>query len=238
MRPHDYNYIKQNGAPYEGMLALGDNMEVYTYDGSLGFFKKLFRKIKKGTKKAIKKAKQLAKKLLKKIPGGKYLLKLGEKLWKVSKKLVGPLAKLVGPIAKKLAPIAALIPGYGPAIAAGLHMTGKISGLMKKFNVKVAKKKGDPVGKLRFKSDKDAAKFQEALKAEAEKESRKGGTLNKPASPGGRMKHKPGSRPLHSSPGGRMKHRPGSRPLHSSPGGRMKHRPGSRPIRRVTRATA
>lgn len=155
---HDYQYLKYNNTPYHGMVALGDNGQVYSYDEGLGFFKKLL-------KKAKRRAKRIAKRVLKKIPGGKYLLRLGEKLWKISKKLVKPLVKYVGPLAKKLAPIAALIPGYGPAIAAGLHATGKIANLMKKFGVVV--KKGKEVGKLAFPSDRVAKAFETELKKEA-----------------------------------------------------------------------
>lgn len=162
--PADYQYLKYRSTPYDGMLALGDNGAVYQYDGSLGFFKKLFKKV-------VGKVKDIGKKVLKKLPGGKYLLRLGSKLWAISKKLVGPLMKIVGPLAKKLAPVAALIPGYGPAIAGALYTTGKIADLMKKYNVKLTGKTGE-ISKLRFPSDVTAKKFQAALvqAAQARKE--------------------------------------------------------------------
>ena len=190
MAPADYNYIRETGRPYQGMLALGDNLEVYSYDGNLGFFKKLFRKAKKGLKKIGKKAKSLAKKLLKKLPGGKYLLKLGKKLWKVSKKLLAPLTKFVGKYAAKLAPIAALIPGYGTAIAAGLYTAGKVAKLMNKFGVKVTKKKGDPVGKVKFKSGAAGKAFQKALKKAAKAEKKKGKRVD------GKRRGSRGGRPM------------------------------------------
>jgi len=179
LQPRDYSYIKRVGYPLHGMLALGDDLEVYQYDSGLGFFKKLFKKVRKKVNKVRKKIRSVAKKLLKKIPGGKALLKLGKKIWKVSKKLLRPLTKFVGKYAKKLAPIAALIPGYGPAIAAGLHMSGRIANIMNKHGVKVLSKKGDKVGKLRFKSDKAAKAFKMDLKKAAKAEKRKGGSLNK-----------------------------------------------------------
>lgn len=178
LQPKDYNYIKTVGYPLHGMMALGDDLEVYQYDSGLGFFKKLFKKVRKKVNKVRKKIRKVAKKLLKKIPGGKALLKLGKKIWKVSKKILKPLTKFVGKYAKKLAPIAALIPGYGPAIAAGLHMSGRIANIMNKHGVKVLSKKGDKVGKLRFKSDKAAAAFKKDLTAAAKAEKRKGGSLN------------------------------------------------------------
>lgn len=174
LRPRDYQYIRRFQRPYMGMLALGDDLEVYEYDTNLGFFKKLFKKIKKKVKAVRKKIRKVAKKLLKKIPGGKALLKLGKKVWKISQKILKPLTKFVGKYAKKLAPIAALIPGYGPAIAAGLHTAGKIANLMNKYSVKVVTKKGSKVGKVRFPSGKKAKAFQKALKKAAKAEKRKG----------------------------------------------------------------
>jgi hypothetical protein len=184
VRPHDYNYLKENpGCPYQGMLALGDDLEVYSYDTNLGFFKKLFKRVKKRVKKSVRKlaakARSVAKKLLKKLPGGKYLLKLGAKLWKVSKKLLKPLTKFVGKYAKKLAPIAALIPGYGPAIAAALHTSGKIANLMNKVGAKITTKKGEPVAKVKFPSKKAAKVFEKMLKAQAKKEKKRGKKLKK-----------------------------------------------------------
>ena len=166
LRPDDYNYIRANGSPYHGMLGLGDNGEIYTYDGFAGFFKKLFRRIKSGVKKVVGAVRKVARKVLKKIPGGKYLLKLGQKVWAVSKKLLRPLAKFVGKYATKLAPIAALIPGYGPAISAALYTAGKVAKIMNQFDVKLTGQKGQP-RKLVFKSDKHAHAFQAALKKAA-----------------------------------------------------------------------
>jgi len=184
VRPDDYNYIKGVGYPYQGMLALGDDLEVYSYDTNLGFFKKLFKRAKKAVKKVVRKvaskAKSVARKILKKLPGGKYLLKLGKKLWAVSKKLLKPLTKFVGKYAKKLAPIAALIPGYGPAIAAALHTSGKIANMMNKVGAKITSKKGDPVAKIKFPSGKAGKKFQKILKAAAKKAKKQGKSLNKP----------------------------------------------------------
>lgn len=165
LAPQDYVYIQQHGMPYHGMLGLGDNGYPYEYDSNLGFFKKLFRRVKK-------RVSRIARKVLKKLPGGKYLLRLGKKVWKLSKKLVRPLAKFVGKYATKLAPVAALIPGYGPAIAAALYTAGKVARLMNKYGVKLTGKKGNP-RKLRFPSGKAAKAFQNALKraAKARKQS-------------------------------------------------------------------
>lgn len=201
LAPHDYDYLAANGSPYHGMLALGDNGEVYQYDGLGNIFKKLRKKAKKMAKRLKKVAKKAAKKVLAKIPGGKYLLKLGRKLWKISKKLVRPLAKFVGKYAAKLAPIAAMIPGYGPAIAAGLHTAGKIGKMMTKYGAALTGKKGK-VRKLKFKSDKHAQQFQKALKKNAqalkEAQARKKSTrakqmFRKPARGGKRMSRRSGA---------------------------------------------
>lgn len=172
LRPHDYDYVRKAGRPYHGMLALSDDLEPYSYDSGLGFFKKIFKRVKK-------RARKIAKKLLSKIPGGKYLMKLGKKVWKISRKLVRPLAKFVGKYASKLAPVAALIPGYGPAIAAGLHASGKIARLMTKVGGKIVKKKGDAVAKLKFPSGKSAKVFQSRLKKLAKEEKRAGKSMKR-----------------------------------------------------------
>lgn len=165
----DYNYFKRYRLPYRGMLGLGDNGEIYeyTYDGMMGgFFKKLFRKVKRGIKRGIRGLKKVGRKLLKKIPGGKYLLKLGDKLWAISKKLVKPLMKFVGKYAAKLAPVAALIPGYGPAIAAGLYTAGKIAKLMTAHGVKIHGKKGE-ARRLKFPHKDAIPAFKQALERAA-----------------------------------------------------------------------
>jgi len=171
LSPTDYQWMKVMRRPYNGMAALGDDGQVYEYDGSLGFFKKLFRRIKRGVKKVAKRIGGAIKKVIRKIPGGKFLIKLGGKLFSVAKKLVGPLMKYVGPLAKKLAPVAALIPGYGPAISAGLLAAGKISDLMKKTGTAIKTIKG--VSKIAFRSKNDAISFATQLKKEAFKEAKR-----------------------------------------------------------------
>lgn len=165
----DYQYVQQYGEPYEGMTAIGDDGSVYQYqigpDG-IGFFKKLF----KAGKKLFKKIKKGARRLVKALPGGKYLIKLHDKIMKFSKKLIKPLAKFVGPLARKLAPIAALIPGYGTAVAAALATTGQISKLIEKHGVAKDKKTGKP----KFKSKAEAAAFKRDLKRAAAEQKRRG----------------------------------------------------------------
>lgn len=157
----DYNFVGMNGEPYEGMLGLGDDLSIYQYrkdlDG-LGFWGKIWGGIRSVGKKIIGGAKSL----ISKIPGGKYLVKLHDMITGVAMKLVRPLARFVGKYAHKLAPIAALIPGYGPAIAAGLYTAGTIARIMNKLDVKQTKK-----GKLSFKSGTQAKKFKAALKRAA-----------------------------------------------------------------------
>lgn len=174
LRPEDYDYIRRYGRPYKNMPALSDDLDVYTWDQNLGFFKKLIKKVRK-------KARKIAKKLLSKIPGGKYLMRLGKKIHKISAKLVRPLTKFVGKYAKKLAPIAALIPGYGPAIAAGLHASGRIANLMRKVGGSVVSKKGEAAARLKFPSGTAAKEFQKLLKKEAQKEKARGRSLKRPA---------------------------------------------------------
>lgn len=164
----DYNYVVQNGAPYDGMLALGDTGEVYHYDGSLGFFKKLFKRVKRGVKKVARRVKKGIRKVLKKSKFGRFLLKVGGKIRKIAMKVVRPLMKFVGKWAGKLAPIAAMIPGYGTAIAGALAAAGKIANTMKKWGVSTTGKKGS-VRRLKLKDPKKLPGFQRAMKSEAAK---------------------------------------------------------------------
>ncbi len=144
LAPQDYQYMRSYGQPYDGMLALGDDGTVYQYDGSLGrgFFRRLFRRIRKGIKKVAQRIRKGIRKVISKLPGGKWILKIADKIHKVAMKFVRPLMKFVGKYAAKLAPIAALIPGYGPAIAAGLKVAGRVANLMNKWGVKIAGKAG------------------------------------------------------------------------------------------------
>lgn len=162
----DYAYVARNGQPYDGMVALGDTGEVYAYDGSLGFFKKLFRRVKKRVKKVARRIKRGVKKVLKKTKFGRLLLKIGAKIKKIAMKVVRPLIKFVGKYAAKLAPIAALIPGFGPAIAGGLMVAGKVAKTMMKYGVKTTGKKGK-VRNLALKDPKKLPAFKKAMHAEA-----------------------------------------------------------------------
>jgi len=164
----DYNYVNQNGAPYDGMLGLGDTGELYYYDGLSGWFKKLRRKIKKKVRKVARRIKRGIKKVLKKSKFGRFLLKVGGKIHKIAMKIVKPLVKFVGKYAAKLAPIAALIPGFGPAIAGGLMVAGKVANLMRKYGVKTKGIKGAVRG-LKLKDPKRLPQFAKALKQEAQK---------------------------------------------------------------------
>jgi hypothetical protein len=143
--------------PKDGMLALGDDGTIYQYDGTLGrgFFKRLFRRVAKGIRKVAKRIKKGIRKVISKLPGGKFILKIADKIHKVAMKIVKPLMKFVGKYASKLAPFAAMIPGFGPAIAAGLHISGKIANIYNKFS-KVVKIVGK-VGQARTLVSKDPA---------------------------------------------------------------------------------
>jgi hypothetical protein len=180
LTPQDYKYVQVMKKPYAGMMALGDDGAIYEYqdyDGMGGFFSR----IRKGIKKIGRRIRKGVRKVISKIPGGKYLIKLGKKIWKVAKKFVKPLIKFVGKYAAKLAPVAALIPGWGPAIAAGLYTAGKVANLMTKYGVKIKGAVGK-VRKLKFKSGKSSKKFQKALKRAAKKEARRqkrGGKIRK-----------------------------------------------------------
>lgn len=158
----DYQYLKQHGTPYDGMIALGDTGEPYVYDGLGGFFKKLFKKVKKGVKKIAGKIKRGVKKLLKKTKLGRWLIKVGGKIKKIAMKIVKPLIKFVGKYAAKLAPIAAIIPGYGTAIAAALMAAGKVANLMQKYGVFTSGKKGK-VRTIGFKDHKKSKKFFKSM---------------------------------------------------------------------------
>lgn len=183
LAPKDYRYMKTMRAPYSGMMALGDDGAVYEFDGTLGFFKRL----RKAFKKVGRKIRKGVRRIIKKIPGGKYLIKLGRKVWKIAKKFVKPLVKFVGKYAAKLAPVAALIPGFGPAVAAGLYTAGKVANMMQKVGATVKKVSGGPA-KLVFPAGSAAKKFQKMLKKAAKKEERrqKRGGRVKPMSKGRR----------------------------------------------------
>lgn len=172
LAPDDYRYVSVMKQPYSGMMGLGDDGTVYEWDGTLGFFRKLFRKAKKAVKRVARKVRSGVRKVLKKIPGGKYVLKLGKKIFKIASKIVKPLTKFVGRYAAKLAPVAALIPGYGPAIAGALYAAGKVANLMNKYGVKIKGAAGK-VRKLAFKSGKSAKAFRRAIKSAARKEKSK-----------------------------------------------------------------
>lgn len=166
--PKDLRYVRKHGKPYHGMGGVGDTGAIYQYDGSLGFW----GKIVSAAKSVGRKVSSAAGKIIKKIPGGKYLIKLGEKVWKLAKKYVRPLSRFVGKYATKLAPIAALVPGYGTALAAGLYSAGKVAQLMNRYDVKLTGKKGKP-RKLKFKNSKKARDFQKHLKKASKKEEKK-----------------------------------------------------------------
>lgn len=173
LAPKDYKWMQVMKRPYPGMMGLGDDGMVYEYDGTLGFFRKLFRRVKKRVKKVARRIRKGIRKVVSKIPGGKFLLKLGRKIFKIAHKLVKPLTKFVGKYAAKLAPIAALIPGYGPAIAGALYSAGKIANIMNKVGAKITGPAGS-VRKLAFKSGKSAKKFRKLLKRAAKKAKRRG----------------------------------------------------------------
>lgn len=162
----DYIYMNQNGQPYDGMLGLGDTGEVYAYDGSLGFFKKLFKKVKKRVKKVARRVKKGIKKVLKKSRFGRALLKIGGKIHKIAMKVVRPLMKFVGKYAAKLAPIAAMIPGYGTAVAGALMAAGKVANVMKKWGVSTKGKPGKVRG-LKFKDPRKLKEFRADLASQA-----------------------------------------------------------------------
>lgn len=158
MSPTDWRVLMATGAPRMGAVALADDGDVYQYskDPTLGF--SFFKRIFKGIKRGFRKLKGLAMKLISKLPGGKYLVKLYKKIHAITMKIVRPLVKFVGKYAAKLAPIAAFIPGWGPAIAGGLLMAGKIAKILQKTGV-VQDKKGKPV----FKSGAQAVAFKAEL---------------------------------------------------------------------------
>lgn len=182
MDPKELDYVYRTGRPRLGAVALSDDGEIYQWtevQGLGGFFKKLFKKAKKTVKKVVGKVKKVvkkvkkkitkaARKLIKKLPGGKYLVKIYDKIKKVSMKVLKPLIKLVGPLAKKIGPISALIPGVGPAIAVALYKVGKMHDIMKKFKVPLDKK-----GRPKFKSGKQAKQVTKALEKAARQQKRK-----------------------------------------------------------------
>lgn len=177
MDPREVAYALKTGAPRPGAVALSDDGQVYqwTYTPMGGFFSNLFSKVKEGVKKVtggisrgiktgIRWVGSKAKALIKKLPGGQYLLKVYDRVKKIGMKLVGPLTKYLGPLAKKVAPIAALIPGYGPVVAAALYKAGDMAEVLKKHKVLL-----DKAGRPKFKSGAQAKKVKSDLEKKAKK---------------------------------------------------------------------
>lgn len=174
MDPRELAHIYRTGRPRPGTVALSDDGDIYQWQEVPqlgGFFKKLFKKVKRGVKKVAKGVRKVArgikkraKKLIKKLPGGKYIVKVAGKIKKVAMKAVKPILKL----GKKLAPIAALIPGYGPAIAAALSKGPKILKIAQKLGIMT-----DEKGRPKIKTKRQAAAFKRELKKEAAKMERK-----------------------------------------------------------------
>lgn len=185
MCPTEIAHIRRTGRPRLGTVAMADDGDIYQWveeDGLGGFFKKLRKKVRKISGKVIKRARKLrkgitsaAKKMIKKLPGGKYLVKVYDRVKAVAMKVTKPLKKLLGSkFGKFLAPIAALIPGAGPVVAmaiAGMRRAGQIEKIAKKFGVK-----RDSKGRPKFKSGKQAKAFTKALTraAKAQRKKRRG----------------------------------------------------------------
>jgi len=170
VHPEDFRYIQAHGIPYDGMLALGDDGTVYEYDGLNGFFSKIFGGLKKVVGGVVKGAMKIGgkvigigKKLISKLPGGKYLVKIGEKLHATAMKFTRPLLKIVGPLAKKIGPIASIIPGYGPIIAVALEAGGTAAEILAKHGVAQDPK----TGKLNFKSKEQYHAFSADMRRKA-----------------------------------------------------------------------
>lgn len=180
MDPGELSYVYRHGQPRAGAVALSDDGEVYTWTHTPlgGFFKKLFSKVKSvaqkvkgGFKKGIKWVGSKAKALIKKLPGGKYLLRVYDRVKKIGMKLVRPLKRVLGklaPLASKIAPLAALIPGWGVAISAALYRAGAMAKTLKKYGVKL-----DKAGRPKFKSGAQAKAVKNELERKAEKLKRK-----------------------------------------------------------------
>jgi BMFP domain-containing protein YqiC len=180
--PDDLQQYQNTGELPDGSLALGDDGTIYQYDGMDGFFKKLFRRIRKGIKKVRSKIRKGIRKLLKRTKFGRLILKVRDKIVHVMMKIVRPLMKFVGKWAGKLAPIAAMIPGYGPAIAGALKITGTIAkiaaktgAVMKNVMGPPIKKGGKPVKykKYFFKTPAHEEAFKKHLKHAAKKMSKR-----------------------------------------------------------------
>lgn len=195
MCPREVAHIRSTGRPQFGAVALSDDGDIYQWtevqglNGYEGFFKKLRKKIKKKFRKGVKFVGRIrkgitkhAKNLIKKLPGGKYLVKIYDRVKKVAMKLTKPLKKLLGSrLGKYIGPLVAIIPGAGPVLAVGiaaLRTKGKLDKIAKKFKVKINKK-----GQPKFSSGKQAKAFARALKAQAQAENRK----SKPQIRGGRL---------------------------------------------------
>lgn len=182
MCPREIEHIRSTGRPRLNAVAMADDGDIYQWnqvEGLGGFFKKLRKKARKIASRVVKGVKKVhrgitaaTKKMIKRLPGGKYLVKIYDRVKKVAMKVTKPLKKLLGgPLGKYLAPIAALIPGAGPVVAlaiAGMRAEGKVDSIMKKFKVK-RNKKGQP----KFASGAQAKAVKAALTKAAKEQTRR-----------------------------------------------------------------
>jgi len=204
MDPREILHVYRTGRPRHGSVALSDDGQFYSWQETPvgGFFSKIWsgikkvgKKIRSGVRKAVKWVGSKAKQLIAKLPGGKYLLKIYDKIKAVSMKLVKPLMKVLGPLAKKIAPIAALIPGYGPIITAALYKVGDLAKIVKKFGVLI-----DDKGRPKFKSGNQAKKVRHALHVHAEKMKRKMSGKKRSGKPTSRKAQRGGGAPAWLTP--------------------------------------
>lgn len=188
--PGVYQYCRRFGKPFKGAVGFADDGDIYEWyeepgDMLGGFWKKLKKRLKGGkiSKKEMRKrltkgyrkaGKKLGRRFLKKTKAGRWMTKVAGKLRKVAGKILRPLSKYVGKYAARLAPFAAMIPGYGPAIAAALYQADHFNKLMKEHGViaKLDPKTGKKAPK--FKNKKQYAKFKKALVKAAKRAKKKG----------------------------------------------------------------
>lgn len=173
MDPREVAFALRTGAPRPNAVGLADDGDIYqwTYTPVGGFFKKIWgaaKKVAGKVKGAVRKGARFvgakAKALIKRLPGGKYLLKVYDRVKKIGMKLVGPLIKKIGPIAKRIAPLAAIVPGLGVGAAVALYKLGDFAQVVKKYKVML-----DKAGKPKFKSGKQAKEVRDELTKRAKK---------------------------------------------------------------------
>jgi len=152
LSPQDFEYVSTVGVPYPGMKAVGNTGYIYEWrkgPAGLGYrigdgFRALGRALKRGAQWVADKVVGVVSWAWDKVENvfeatkfGRWVLGVKDQILDFAVEIVTPVAEMIGKWAPAVAPLAALIPGIGPAIAAGLLATGGVAKAFIKYGVPV-----------------------------------------------------------------------------------------------------